>query len=109
MSRKPNILLFLPDGMQADVLGNPACRTPNFDRVMRRGTQFSRAYTPSQVCSPARASLAKAPARAAVAASEARPMTTEWSVDWASGMSRLSIGSQTGHNVGAYDSRSPSC
>ena len=57
MSRKPNILLFLPDGMQADVLNNPACRTPNFDRVMRQGTQFSRAYTPSQVCSPARASL----------------------------------------------------
>jgi len=54
----PNLLLFLPDGMQAQPLGpDHPCLTPNVDRLARRGVSFSRAYTPLPTCSPARASL----------------------------------------------------
>lgn len=58
MNPKPNILLILPDGMQAKPLeADHICRTPTFDRLARRGVRFSRAYTPAPTCSPARASL----------------------------------------------------
>ncbi len=57
MSR-PNILMFLPDGMQAEPLlpGHP-CRTPHFDRLASRGLRFRRAHCPLPTCSPSRASL----------------------------------------------------
>ena len=38
--------------------GSPVARTPNLDRLVGRATVFSRAYTPSPICVPARASLA---------------------------------------------------
>lgn len=59
--RPPNILFFFPDQHRPDWLGcNPALplRTPNLDRLMQRGVRFSNAYTPSPLCSPARACLA---------------------------------------------------
>ena len=58
LNNRPNILLFLMDGLQAEVLepGN-ACQTPNFDRLRAKGLAFRRAYTPTPTCSPARASL----------------------------------------------------
>ncbi len=58
MSSQPNILVFIPDGMQAAPAapGHP-CVTPNFDRMAERGVTFSRAHTPNPTCSPARASL----------------------------------------------------
>ncbi|MDP6777570.1 MAG: sulfatase-like hydrolase/transferase [Candidatus Latescibacteria bacterium] len=58
MPDRPNILIFLPDGMQAQVTRpDHACRTPNFDRLADRGVRFSRAHTVLPTCSPARASL----------------------------------------------------
>ena len=57
MSQKPNILLFLPDGMQSEAISDSACITPNIDLVKKKGTHFTRAYTPSPICSPARSSL----------------------------------------------------
>lgn len=58
MSRGPNILFLMTDQMQGGVLDpNHPCMTPNLDRLARRGTRFTRAYTPNAVCSPARASL----------------------------------------------------
>lgn len=57
---RPDILLFLTDDHARWALpayGNPALRTPNLDRLAHRGTVFEDAYTPSPVCSPARASL----------------------------------------------------
>lgn len=58
MSTTPNVLLFLPDGMQAAPLASDhICQTPGFDRLVRTGIQFRNAYTPTPVCSPARASL----------------------------------------------------
>ncbi len=58
MANRPNILMFLPDGMQAQVFRpDHDCKTPNFDRLADRGIRFSRAHTPLPTCSPARASL----------------------------------------------------
>lgn len=56
-SRQPNVLIFMPDGMQAQALLGRECHTPNFDRLARRGVNFTRAHTVLPVCSPARASL----------------------------------------------------
>lgn len=53
-----NLLFLMVDQMQASVLRPKSeCRTPNFDKLARRGVRFDRAYTPNAVCSPARASL----------------------------------------------------
>ena len=53
----PNILFIFTDQLRADciaALGNNQIRTPNIDRLVREGTSFSRCYTPSPVCMPAR-------------------------------------------------------
>ncbi len=55
-----NILFVLVDQMRADTihaLGNPFVHTPVLDGLVKRGIAFSRAYTPSPVCVPARYSL----------------------------------------------------
>ncbi len=60
-SKQPNILFFLPDQHRPDWLGcNPdlPLRTPNLDRLAERGVRFTNAFTPSPLCSPARACLA---------------------------------------------------
>lgn len=58
MTDRPNILLFLPDGMQArPVTPEHPCITPNFDRLSGAGVRFTHAYTVLPTCSPARASL----------------------------------------------------
>lgn len=58
MPERPNLLIFLTDGMQAATVdpGHP-CLTPNFDRLADRGMRFSNAHTTCPTCSPARASL----------------------------------------------------
>jgi arylsulfatase A-like enzyme len=59
MPKRPNILLILADQMRADCLGavNPAIRTPALDQIAREGVLFTRAYAPTPVCLPCRASL----------------------------------------------------
>lgn len=57
---RPNILWIGVDQMRADTLGcngNPVCQTPNLGRLADQGVNFSRAYTPCSLCSPARASM----------------------------------------------------
>jgi len=57
MKDRPNILLLFTDQQRFDTLaalGNPVIKTPNFDRLVREGTAFTSAYTPSPVCVPAR-------------------------------------------------------
>lgn len=54
---QPNILLLFTDMQRHDTiaaLGNPHIKTPNLDRLVREGTAFTHAYTPSPVCVPAR-------------------------------------------------------
>ncbi|CAA6679211.1 MULTISPECIES: sulfatase [unclassified Lentimonas] len=57
---QPNILFLFTDQLRFDAIaahGNPMIKTPNIDRLVREGTSFSHAYTPSPVCVPARCSL----------------------------------------------------
>ncbi len=57
MRARPNILLLFTDMQRFDTiaaLGNPVIKTPNLDRLVREGTSFTSAYSPSPVCVPAR-------------------------------------------------------
>jgi arylsulfatase A-like enzyme len=59
-SRGPNVLILMTDQHRADALGcygSRICRTPRLDQLAAQGVRFARAYTPSPICSPARASL----------------------------------------------------
>lgn len=60
MERRPDILLFLTDDHGAWALGcqgNREVRSPNLDALAAAGVRFADAFTPSPVCSPARACL----------------------------------------------------
>lgn len=60
MVQKPNILLVCLDQLRADILssyGGVICKTPALDRLASDSVVFDRAYTPTAVCTPARASL----------------------------------------------------
>jgi arylsulfatase A-like enzyme len=57
---RPNILLFLSDDHGPWALGcygNQEVRSPHLDRLAAEGVRFQSAFTPSPVCSPARACL----------------------------------------------------
>lgn len=57
---RPNILHFFVDQMRFDGIGalsNSGIQTPNLDRLVRRGTAFTNAYSPCPVCVPARCSM----------------------------------------------------
>jgi choline-sulfatase len=56
-----NVLILLSDEQDAQALGcagHPWVHTPHLDALAARGTRFSKAFTPSPLCVPARASLA---------------------------------------------------
>jgi arylsulfatase A-like enzyme len=60
-SKSPNFLFLFPDQHRRDWTSfNPdlPLRTPNLEKLAARGTRFTNAFTPSPVCSPARACLA---------------------------------------------------
>jgi arylsulfatase A-like enzyme len=60
MSGKPNILFIMADQYRGDCVGadgNDAVMTPNLDRIAREGVLFSKAYTATPSCTPARAGL----------------------------------------------------
>lgn len=60
MADKPNILVFLTDDhgqWAAHCYGTAELHTPNMDRLAQAGVRMTRAFTPSPVCSPARASF----------------------------------------------------
>lgn len=55
-----NILCIVTDQQRQDSIGaygNDFVDTPNLDRLASDGTRFDRAYTPTAICSPARASI----------------------------------------------------
>jgi arylsulfatase A-like enzyme len=57
---KPNVLVFFCDQLRLDLLGcygGALVRTPHIDALARDSAVFERAYTPTALCSPARASL----------------------------------------------------
>lgn len=60
MIKQPNIVLFLTDDHGAwanGCYGNDEAHTPTIDALAAAGTRFAKAYTPTPVCSPARACL----------------------------------------------------
>lgn len=60
MTARMNVLFLMTDQHRVDTLrcyGNTVIRTPNLDRIADQGTCFERFYTPTAICTPARASL----------------------------------------------------
>ncbi|PSL06682.1 arylsulfatase A-like enzyme [Haloactinopolyspora alba] len=60
MTGRSNILFLMTDQHRADTLGaygNTRAVTPTLDELARTGTRFDRWYTPTAICTPARASL----------------------------------------------------
>jgi choline-sulfatase len=56
---RPNFLFISTDQQGADTLSAYGCtdvKTPNMDRLVRRGVSFARSYTTNPLCSPARSS-----------------------------------------------------
>lgn len=75
--QRSNILFLMTDQHRADTLGaygNPHGTTPVLDELARSGTRFDRWYTPTAICTPARASLltGQAPFRHQVLANRER-------------------------------------
>lgn len=58
MPTRPNILIFMTDQQQAEVVaaGHP-CLTPNADRLAAEGIRFTQTYTPTPHCCPSRATF----------------------------------------------------
>lgn len=57
---RPNILLAIADDWSwphAGAYGDPAVRTPTFDRLAREGMLFSHAYVAAPSCTPSRAAI----------------------------------------------------
>jgi len=60
MSDRPNILFIICDDLNdavAGMGGHPQARTPNIERLMRRGVRFTHAQTNVPICGPSRASF----------------------------------------------------
>jgi choline-sulfatase len=56
-----NLLIIMADEHNPKMLGcagHPLCQTPHLDALAARGTRFTKAYTTSPICVPARASFA---------------------------------------------------
>ncbi|MBI2688139.1 MAG: arylsulfatase [Acidobacteria bacterium] len=59
-SSKPNVLFIMDDQHRGDCIhaaGNRAIQTPNMDRIGNEGVRFSRAYSTTPTCTPARSAL----------------------------------------------------
>ncbi len=57
--KKPNIVLILSDQHRFDAIScnGSICKTPAIDWIAQNGMNFTQAYTPTALCSPARGSI----------------------------------------------------
>jgi len=58
-TKKPNVLFFAVDDLRPELncYGKTWIKSPNIDRIAKRGMVFNRAYCQQAVCSPSRSSL----------------------------------------------------
>lgn len=59
-ANKPNVLILTPDQLSIDAISAHGCadvKTPNIDRIVRRGVTFMQSYSTNPLCSPARSSI----------------------------------------------------
>ena len=56
---RPNVLLIMSDDLNTALsgFGHPQCKTPNLDRLARRGVSFHRMYCQFPVCGASRSSM----------------------------------------------------
>ena len=61
MAKHPNVVVLMSDQQRLDTVScyglNEICRTPHIDALAARGVRFDSAFTPTAICSPARASF----------------------------------------------------
>ena len=61
MSKRPNVVVLMSDQQRLDTVScyglNDICKTPHIDALAARGVRFDTAFTPTAICSPARASF----------------------------------------------------
>ena len=61
MAKHPNVVVLMSDQQRLDTVScyglNEVCRTPHIDALAARGVRFDSAFTPTAICSPARASF----------------------------------------------------
>jgi len=61
MTDRPNIVVLMSDQQRLDTVScyglNDLCKTPNIDALAACGVRFDSAFTPTAICSPARASF----------------------------------------------------
>ena len=58
-AEKPNVLYIIADDLNTSLsgFGHPQCKTPNLDRLARRGVKFANMHCQYPVCGASRASI----------------------------------------------------
>ena len=59
-AKRPNIIFIFSDQHNSSIMGvagDPVIKTPNLDRIAKKGTMFDDCYCASPLCVPSRSSM----------------------------------------------------